>query len=285
MQPPNYPAIILVAYGSLHSRAMTTYARIKEYYELEFSGSEVRLALTSEHIRRRIRERDNVIIPSPLTALADLQDLGHRDVAIQSLQIVPGREFHEIALLAQGMKSIKGRFGFRGLEMGMPLLTNLEDCRKVSAALCPILDRVARDEELSGLPGDLEEAVVLMGHGSRHPGDSIYSQMASILEQSHRNVFLGTLEGYPGIREVISHLKESKVKRAKLIPFLLVSGGHVIHDMAGDGQDSWKSIIESEGFETKTYLEGLGENKEIIDIFIDHTRRSLNTMTAGRQAK
>lgn len=279
MPPPDYPTIILLAYGSLHCRAMTTYARIKEYYETEFSGSEIRLALTSEHIRRRIAERDSIIIPSPLAALADLQDLGYRDVAVQPLQLVPGSEFHEVALLVQGMRSIKGRFGYRRLEMGMPLLTNLEDCRKVSAALSPILDRVAMKGELSGLSGDSEEAVVLMGHGSRHPGDCIYSQMASILEQSHRNVFLGTLEGYPGIREVILHLKKSKVKRAKLVPFLLVSGGHVLHDMAGDSQNSWKSIIEGEGFETKTYLEGLGENKEIIDIFIDHTRRSVKMMT------
>ncbi len=278
MPIPNYPAIILVAYGSLQSQAMDTYASIKKHYEAEFPGSDVRLALTSEHIRQRIAKRDGIMIQSPLVALADLQDHGYRDVVVQSLQIVPGREFHEVALLIQGMKCIKGRFGFGRLEMGMPLLSSLEDCRKVSEALGPVLDRITLDGKHRELERDPEEAAVLVGHGSSHPGESIYSQMASILEQSHRNVFLGTLEGHPGISEAILHLKRAKVKRARLIPFLLVSGGHVLHDMAGEGKDSWKSIIESEGFETRTYLEGLGESKEIIDIFIDHTRSAVNMM-------
>jgi len=261
---------------------MDTYASIKKHYEIEFSGSDVRLALTSEHIRQRISKRYGIVIPSPLVALADLQDQGYRDVAVQSLQIVPGSEFHELALLVQGMKGIKGRFGFGRLEMGMPLLSSLEDCRKVSEALGPVLDRITVEGMHRELQRDPEEeAVVLVGHGSRHPGESVYIQMAIILEQSHRNVFLGTLEGHPGISEAILHLKKAKVKRARLIPFLLVSGGHVLHDMAGESKDSWKSIIESEGFETRTYLEGLGDRKEIIDIFIDHTRRAVNMMTSN----
>lgn len=280
MPSSDYPAIILVAYGSLHCQAMATYARIKDHYETVFSGSEVRLAFTSERIRHKIAKRDSTIIPSPLVALAGLQDLGYRDVIVQSLHVAPGSEFHEVALLVQGMKSIKGRFGFERLEIGMPMLTSLEDCIKVSAALGPILSRIIPEGETRELPRDTkEEAVVLVGHGSQHPGDSIYSQMASILEQSHRNAFLGTLEGHPGIAEVILELKDAGVKRARLIPFLLVSGGHVLNDVAGDRQDSWKSIIESEGFETRTYLEGLGESKEIMDIFVEHTKRAAKMMT------
>ncbi len=283
MPTPDCPAIILVAYGSLHSQAMATYARIKKHYEMEFENSEVRLALTSEHIRRRIAKRDHIAIHSPLVALADLQDLGYRDVAVQSLHVAPGGEFHELALLVQGMKSIEGRFGFGRLEMGMPLLASLEDCKKVSLALGSVLDGILLEEEQREQRDPGEEAVVLVGHGSSHPGDSIYSQMASILEQSYRNVFLGTLEGYPGIEEVILHLKKAEAKMVRLNPFLLVSGGHVLHDMAGDGKDSWKSIIEREGFKTRTYLEGLGDSKEIVDIFIEHTRKAVDMMAASRK--
>lgn len=279
MSSLNHPAIVLAAYGSSHPRAMTTYARIVDRYQKTFFGSEVKLAFTSKHIRERIAEKEHIRIPGPLTALADLQDQGYRDVAVQPLHIVPGGEFHELASLVQGLRCIRGRFGFRSLEIGRPLLADLEDCRRGSLALTPILDGIIPDihDAHEGLPAELKrdpdvEAVVLIGHGSRHPGDCIYSQMADILEISHKNAFLGTLEGHPGIEDVILKLKRSRVKKVRLIPFLLVAGGHAAKDIAGDDKGSWKSILKSQGFDTSVYPNGLGESERITEIFIEHTK-------------
>ncbi len=275
----NYPAIVLAAYGSSHPRAMATYARIVDRYQKAFFGSDVKLAFTSKHIRERLAEKECIRIPGPLTALADLQDQGCRDVAVQPLHIVPGSEFHELASLVQGFRCIGGRFGFRSLEMGRPLLADLEDCRRVSFALTPILDGINHEGAATELKRDTdEEAVVLVGHGSSHPGDCIYSQMADILERSHKNAFLGTLEGHPGLEDVVLQLKRSGVKKARLIPFLLVAGGHAVKDMAGDGKGSWRSILESRGFDTSVYLNGLGESEGITDILIAHTGRAVERM-------
>lgn len=239
----------------------------------------MKLAFTSRLIRESVVEKEQIRIPSPLVALADLQDQGCRDVVVQPLHIVPGGEFHELASLVQGFRCIGGRFGFRNLEMGRPLLANLEDCKKVSFALTPILDGINHEGETTELRRDpAEEAVALVGHGSSHPGDCIYSQMANILEQSHKNVFLGTLEGHPGLEDVILLLKRSGVKKAKLIPFLLAAGGHAVKDVAGDDEGSWKCVLESQGFDTTVYLIGLGESEEIIDIFIEHTMQAVDRM-------
>lgn len=277
------PAILLVAYGSLYPPSMATYSRIRERYESEFPGSLIRLAFTSAPIRRKMMERDGTSLPGPLRALAELQDLGHSSVVVQPLQIAPGGEFHAIASLVSGLKGIGGKFGFRSLEIGMPLLAGIEDCRMVSAALMPILERICNNEALEQSSKDSQEAVVLVGHGSSHPGESVYSLMAEMLNREHRNIFLGAMEGYPGIDEVIQKLNSSGVKEVALVPLLLVAGNHVLKDICGDGSSSWKSLIESRGFDVKICPSGLGENEEIISIFVDHTRRAMEKMTVEKR--
>lgn len=54
-------------------------------------------------------------------------------------------------------------------------------------------------------------------------------------------------------RTVIRRLEANNIKTVNLMPFMLVAGDHAINDMAGDEEDSWKSIFESHGFEVKNY--------------------------------
>ena len=42
--------------------------------------------------------------------------------------------------------------------------------------------------------------------------------------------------------------------------------------MAGDKEDSWKNILEEKGYKVNIYLHGIGENKGIQDIFIQHVQ-------------
>jgi len=188
-------AILLVAYGSLSQRALETYDRIISAYRKEFSQSSVNLAFTSNFIRRRLSERNGVVYPSPLMALADLQDQGFKRIVVQSLQVVPGSEFHQTASIISGLGIIRGKFGFEGLEIGMPLLSGIDDCRSVSAALGAELGMLNKEKQASGQVADSNgeccehEAVVLMGHGTTHMAESAYSQMAAILEKDYGNVF------------------------------------------------------------------------------------------------
>ena len=62
------------------------------------------------------------------------------------------------------------------------------------------------------------------------------------------------------------------------MPLMLVAGDHAINDMAGDEEDSWKSMLEEEGFEIKVYLKGLGENSKIQDKFVKHAHDCIDQL-------
>ncbi|VVB68238.1 Cobalt chelatase (CbiK) [uncultured archaeon] len=284
--PAKNPAIVLAAYGSAYPGALATYDPIKAAYERAFPGSTVLLAFTSQAMRLELAKIEGRRIPSPLAALAELQDQGQRNVIVQSLHIVPGEEFRQLASLVQGLKGMPGKFGFEHLETGMPLLSSLEDCQKVSLLLPPSWDKITVNGRSQKSPRDPEkEAVALAGHGTGHAADSLYSLLASVLAKDHRNVFLSTLEGFPGIVELILRLKASGTEKVRLLPFLLVVGGHAVEDIAGDGPKSWKSILEREGFDVEAILEGLGENEEMVAIFIEHTKSALERLENRGQAE
>jgi len=281
------PAIVLAPYGSLSLRALETYESIRAAYEREFPGSQVLLAFTSQLMIKRLQEKEGITVASPQAALEELNLAGYRMAVVQSLQIVPGEEFHQLAALVHDLKSHGTGPDFKHLEIGLPLLSSLEDCQRVSRVLPCLWNGSgwekgdnAGERKLQSLQSlsdrDPEkEAVLMVGHGTGHPADSLYSLMARVLEKDHRNVFLGTLEGFPGLSEMVAELKGSGARKARMLPFLLVAGGHAENEIAGAGPGSWKSMLEREGFEVAVGLSGLGEMESIVSIFLEHTISAL----------
>ena len=53
---------------------------------------------------------------------------------------------------------------------------------------------------------------------------------------------------------------------------MIVAGDHAINDMASDEEDSWKTLLENEGFEVECVLKGLGQFKGIQDMFLEHAK-------------
>ena len=56
---------------------------------------------------------------------------------------------------------------------------------------------------------------------------------------------------------------------------MIVAGDHANNDMAGDEEDSWKSVFEANGFEVECVLEGLGQNTAIHQIYIKHVKAAI----------
>lgn len=271
------PAILLVVFGTSYPEAQAAYENIERVYREKFPQAEVRIAFTSDYIRRKLLDRDNVTIDNPLTALAHLNDEGYTDVVVQSLHVIPGEEFHDLANIVESVRGIEGKFGFRNLVLGEPLLMNFVDYRNVSRALASQFEQNTTGTERTphSSPRDAGQmAVIYMGHGTEHSANSAYSQMANILAEDHENVFLGTVEGYPGYDEVLARLNESGVKKARLIPFMVVAGDHALNDLTGNESESWKSMLEKEGFEIDYNLLGMGENDGIVEIFVGHTKEA-----------
>ncbi|MDD4162592.1 MAG: sirohydrochlorin cobaltochelatase [Methanothrix sp.] len=272
------PAILLVMFGTSYPEAQAAYENIEKIYKNEFPEAKIQIAFTSDYIRRKILERDNISIDNPLTALARLNDEGYVNVVVQSLHIIPGEEFHDMANIVESIRGIDGKFGFKNLTIGWPLLMSHEDYRNVSTALAKQFDEFTtgteRTRHNSSRNAD-ETAIVFMGHGTEHPANSAYSQMANILAEDYKNVFMGTVEGYPTYDEVVAKLNEAEVKNVRLMPFMVVAGDHALNDLTGNESDSWKSMLEKDGFKVDFNLMGMGENDDIAKIFVQHTKDAL----------
>jgi len=273
------PAILLVMFGTSYPEAQAAYENIERVYKEEFPQAKIEIAFTSDYIRRKIQERDNISINNPLTALAHLNDEGYVNVVVQSLHVIPGEEFHDMANIVESIKGIDGKFGFKNITIGGPLLMSHDDYLDVSSALAKQFDEYTTGTERTShkSPRDANEtAIVFMGHGTEHPANSAYSQMANVLSADYKNVFLGTVEGYPTRDEVVAELKAAKVKNVRLIPFMVVAGDHALNDLTGNESDSWKSILEKEGFKVDFSLKGMGENDDIAEIFVRHSKDALS---------
>ena len=72
--------------------------------------------------------------------------------------------------------------------------------------------------------------------------------MANILAEDHENVFLGTVEGYPGYDEVLARLNESGVKKARLIPFMVVAG-----ESSPSEADDREEVVRASGYASYTF--------------------------------
>jgi sirohydrochlorin cobaltochelatase len=257
------PAILLVTFGTSIERAQKSFANIDKRVKAAFPNVEVRWAYTSKIIRDKLA-RQGEQIDSPEMALARLMDDGYNRVAVQSLHMIPGAEFHEINANARLFARMAG--GFDQLQVSMPLLINDE---ALGQALKIVKNQVVPKERKAG------EAVVLMGHGTHHPSDAIYSALMYKAQKMDPNFFVGTVEGHPTFEEIRDALVEKKVKKVYLIPFMTVAGDHAMNDMAGDEPDSWKSQLAAVGIQSVPVMKGLGEVDAIDDLWIERLKAAM----------
>ncbi len=146
------------------------------------------------------------------------------------------------------------------------------DVKKVH--LMPLM-LVAGDHAQNDMAGDEEDSwkTIIESEGIEtevHLKHSAYPAIEYYFRDMGADVYVGTVEGYPEIDSVVKRLKERDVKKVHLMPLMLVAGDHAQNDMAGDEEDSWKTIIESEGIETEVHLKGLGEIEKIQQKFVQH---------------
>ena len=112
-----------------------------------------------------------------------------------------------------------------------------------------------------------------MGHGTSHYSNPIYAALDyTFKEKGYKNIFMGTVEAYPGVEQVLAMVKEYGPKEVFLAPFMIVAGDHAKNDMSGDDEASWCSLFSKEGFKVTPLIKGLGEYPEIRDLFIRHIR-------------
>ncbi|TCC01174.1 sirohydrochlorin cobaltochelatase [Kosakonia quasisacchari] len=216
-------------------------------------------AFTSGMIIRKLKQRDNLHIDTPLDALKKLAEQGYQDVAIQSLHIINGDEYEKIVHEVQTLRPL-----FKRLVIGAPLLSSHEDYLHLMQALSRQMPMVAPDER-----------VVFMGHGASHHAFAAYACLDHMMAAHRFPARVGAVESYPEIDVVIDSLRHEGVKAVHLMPLMLVAGDHAINDMASDDNDSWKTQFERAGIAATPWLQGLGENADIRAMFVQHLQQAL----------
>jgi sirohydrochlorin cobaltochelatase len=262
-KPAAKKAILMVAFGTSVPEAQKAFDQIDAQAKTTFPGMEIRWAYTSSIIRAKLAKQGKTL-DSPEVALAKLMEERYTHVAILSLHTIPGIEFHDLTRNAHLFGQMAG--GFERVMVARPLLSSHEDMLKVAKAL------------LKNLPADRkpQDAVLLMGHGSEHhPADAIYLAMNQVFQELDANVFVATVEGRPALDDVVPKLRERKLKKVYLLPLMAVAGDHARNDMAGDGPDSWKSVLTKDGLTCEVVLKGTAEVPEIVEVWLDHLHVAL----------
>ncbi|MBN7771902.1 sirohydrochlorin cobaltochelatase [Clostridium aminobutyricum] len=249
-------AIVVVSFGTSHkdTREKTIQA-IEQALAGKYPQRECRRAFTSGIIMKVLKERDQLVIDNVTEAMEHLLEDGFSDVIIQPTHIINGDEYDKMMAQIEPFRD-----KFEVLHVGAPLLTTSEDYTKTCEAI------------MKQFPSFKEnEALILMGHGTGHYTDAAYAALDYRFKAlGYTNVFVGTVEGYPDFETMLEQVKQFEPERVILMPFMVVAGDHAMNDMAGEEEDSWKSIFEEAGFEVECLMKGIGEFKEIQQIYIEH---------------
>lgn len=248
--------ILLVAFGSSMPEAQVSFENIDKKVKMGFPGVPVRWAYTSHIIRKKLAKQGR-LLDSEAMALAKMMDEGFTHVAVQSLHTIRGEEYDDLKATATAFAHMPA--GMR-IVVGAPLLSVEKDFTAVVDAIVANIPAKRKKDE----------AVVLMGHGTPHPANAVYSALMFKLQRKDPNLFVGTVEGAPMVDTIEVILKEKKIKKAYLMPFMSVAGDHARNDMAGDEEDSWKSILTKSGIACEPILKGTAEFDNMVAIWTGH---------------
>lgn len=259
------PVILAVSFGtSFNETRAKTIGAIEKTLAQQYPDYEVRRAFTSQIVIDHINERDGEKIDNVEEAMQRLVQDKVTHLVVQSTLIMPGAEYDE------SMASIKAyEKNFASVSYGLPLLISDRDFETTATALIENFKQYNVEDT----------AVIFMGHGTHHEANQVYSKLDALLKsKGAARFYLATVEGAPVLDDVVVQLKlNANVKKVILAPFMIVAGDHANNDMAGSEDDSWKSILEAEGYEVTPLLKGLGEYPEMQRIFVQHSGEAMGS--------
>lgn len=277
--------ILVVSFGtSFNDSRATDIGGIEKAIQAAYPDWSVRRAFTAQIILNHVQARDGEVIDNVEQALARAKENGVRNLVIQPTHLMHGAEYDE---LMEAVEAVRGDFA--AVSIAEPLLGSVgddasvinADKEAVAKAVVEEALKAAGYESISAAEED-GTAFVLMGHGTAHVARVSYSQMQTQMDKlGFNNVFIGTVEGEPegtSCVDTIAKIKAAGYKKVLLRPLMVVAGDHANNDMAGDDEDSWKSMFTADGsFESiDMQIEGLGRIAAIQELYVAHTAQAID---------
>lgn len=272
--------ILVVSFGtSYNDSRVADIKSIEDRLQETYPDWSVRRAFTAQIIINHIQARDGEKIDNMQQALERAVANGVKNLVVQPTHLMHGAEYDE---LMEAVEEYKNQFELVMVaepllgEVGSDASVTNADKAAVAEAVVSVAVAEAGYDSLDAAKED-KTAFVLLGHGTSHTAKVSYNQMQTqMIDTGYGNVFIGTVEGEPeetsceAIMEAISSMGYTKVI---LRPLMVVAGDHANNDMAGEDEDSWKSMFLASGkFESvETQISGLGSIPAIQNIYISHT--------------
>ncbi len=244
----------------------------------------VRRAFTAQIIINHVQARDEEKIDNMTQALDRAVANGVKELVVQPTHLMHGAEYDEMVEALTEYAS-----NFESVKVAEPLLGEVgKDASEINADKKAVAEYVtAAALSIAGYDdtkaaADDGVAFVFMGHGTSHTANVTYNQMQTQMnELGYDNVFIGTVEGEPeetACDVVIDKVAEAGFKKVILRPLMVVAGDHANNDMAGDDEDSWKSMFEASGnFDSvDCQIEGLGRIEDVEALYVEHTKAAFD---------
>lgn len=250
--------ILVASFGTSHLDTLgKTITAIEEDAGKAYEGTSVYRAFTSNMIRNKLKTEYDISTENVSEALHRMKLDGIQRVRILPTHVIPGEEYEKVLSEAALQQD-----EFDEMRIARPLLGYPDDYKTCVKA---VMDEIKLADD---------EALFLMGHGTEHFSNSAYPALEyTFHSMGYEQVFVGTVEGFPAFEDAFARMSGSGKKKILLAPFMVVAGDHAKNDMAGE-EDSWLTALNERGYETRVLLQGLGEMKEIRNLFIEHLKEA-----------
>ena len=280
--------LLVVSFGtSFNDSRAEDIKGIEDALAEAFPDWSVRRAFTAQIIIKHVQARDDEQIDNMQQALDRAVANGVKNLVVQPTHLMHGAEYDE---MVEAIDAYKDKF--ESVAIAEPMLGEVGDDATVinddkAAVAQAITDEAVKEAGYDNMEAAAEDgtAFVFMGHGTSHTANVTYDQMQTQMDNlGFTNAFIGTVEGEPedtACDEVINKVKDAGFKKVILRPLMVVAGDHANNDMAGDDDDSWKSMFEASGDfdEIDCQIEGLGRIDAVEQLYVAHTQAAIDSIT------
>ena len=285
--------LLVVSFGtSFNDSRAQDIKGIEDALQEAYPDWSVRRAFTAQIIINHVQARDDEHIDNMQQALDRAVANGVKNLVVQPTHLMHGAEYDEMTAAIEEYKD-----KFESVAIAEPMLGEVgEDATAINedkeAVAKAITDEAVKIADYDSMEAAAEDgtAFVFMGHGTSHTANVTYDQMQTQMENlGFTNAFIGTVEGEPedtACDAVIAKVKDAGFKKVILRPLMVVAGDHANNDMAGDDDDSWKSMFEASGeFDSvDCQIEGLGRIAAVEDLYVAHTKAAIDSLGATDNA-
>lgn len=242
-------AILVVSFGSTHLDTLEgCIAATERTIGKALSDYQLYRAFLSPTVMRSLKKKYDIHVNTVEEALQQIKEDGYKRVVVQPTLLLKAIEYE---LLVKELQKETRLW----ISIGRPLLETKEDCEVLASIL------------IEENPLKTNETLMLMGHGTEHEANEVYSVLQQVFEEREYSCLIGTVEGIPSLEDAVNLLVESGASSARLLPLMFVAGEHAKNDMAGE-EDSFLSMILEKGIAAHPIFKGLGESEKVQNLYV-----------------